>query len=80
MNLSIFDELGLFSKKLQRYYSLNINAVERILRWLKVSVITNRFHATRKDIPKSIDSFMEYLNAYPKKVIQRIGSQAMSEN
>lgn len=61
-------------------YSPNLNAVERIWGWLKGSVIANRFHATRKDIRKSIEAFMEYLNAYPKKVLQRIGSLAMSEN
>lgn len=61
-------------------YSPNLNAVERIWGWLKRSVIVNRFHATRKDIRKSVESFMEHLHTYPEKVLQRIGVLAMSKN
>lgn len=61
-------------------YSPHLNAVERIWDWLKGSVIVNRFHATRKEIRKSVLSFMEYLDTFPEKVIQRIGSLAMSRN
>ena len=58
-------------------YSPNLNAVERIWGWLKGSVIVNRFHATREDIRKSVLFFFEYLDACPKKGLQRIGSLAM---
>ncbi|MGW9019007.1 IS630 family transposase [Priestia megaterium] len=61
-------------------YSPNLNAVERIWGWLKESVIVNRFHATRKDIRKSVLTFLEHLDAWPKKVLQRIGSFAMMGN
>ncbi|OZI13659.1 integrase [Bacillaceae bacterium SAS-127] len=54
--------------------------MERIWGWLKRSVIVNRFHATQKDIRASICSFMEYLDTCPEKVLQRIGSLAMTEN
>ena len=45
----------------------------------KKSVIANRFHANRKDIRKSVLSFLEHLHEYPEKVIRLIGSMAMSE-
>ncbi|KAA9019008.1 transposase [Niallia endozanthoxylica] len=51
-------------------YSPNLNAVERICGWLKGSVIVNRFHAKRKEIRKSMLSFMEYLDTCPEKVLQ----------
>ena len=60
-------------------YSPNLNAVERIWGWLKKSVIANRFHTNRKDIRKSVLSFLEHLHEYPEKVIRLIGSMAMSE-
>jgi transposase len=60
-------------------YSPNLNAVERIGGWLKESVIVNRFHATRQDIRKSVSSFLEHLDRFPEKVLQRIGSLAMPE-
>ncbi|WP_235867491.1 IS630 family transposase [Priestia abyssalis] len=60
-------------------YSPHLNAVERIWGWLKESVIVNRFHATQKDIRKSVSSFLEHLDQFPEKVLQRIGSLAMSE-
>ncbi|MBO9128589.1 IS630 family transposase [Bacillus sp. 165] len=61
-------------------YSPNLNAVERIWGWLKGSVIVNGFHATRKEIRKSAESFVDYVHAYPKKVLQGIGGLAMSKN
>jgi transposase len=61
-------------------YSPQLNAVERIWGWLKERVIVNRFHATRTDIRKSVLSFLAYLDAFPEKVLKRIGSLAMSEN
>jgi transposase len=60
-------------------YSPNLNAVERVWGWLKKSVIANRFHATRKDIRKSVLSFLEHLYEFPEKVLRLIGSMAMSE-
>lgn len=60
-------------------YSPHLNAVERTWGWLKESVIINRFHATQKDIRKSVSSFLEHLDQFPEKVLQRIGSLAMSE-
>ncbi|MFC3884661.1 IS630 family transposase [Bacillus songklensis] len=56
-------------------YSPNLNAVG----WLKESVIVNRFHATQHDIRKSVSSFLEHLDRFPEKVLQRIGSLAMPE-
>lgn len=61
-------------------YSPQLNTVERIWGWLKGSVIVNRFHATQKDIRASVRSFMEHLDTCPEKVLQRIGSLAMSKN
>ncbi|MFJ5622022.1 IS630 family transposase [Peribacillus loiseleuriae] len=60
-------------------YSPNLNAVERVWGWLKKRVMANRFHATRKDIRKSVLSFLEHLYEFPEKMLRLIGSMAMSE-
>jgi transposase len=60
-------------------YSPHLNAVERIWGWLKGSVIVNRFHATQQDIRQSVSSFFEHLDQFPEKVLQHIGSLAMSK-
>ena len=43
-------------------------------------VFDGKEYATRKDIRKSVFSFMEYLDTCPEKVLQHIGSLVMSEN
>lgn len=60
-------------------YSQNLNAVERVWGWLKKSVMANRFHATRKDIRKSVLSFLKHLYEFSEKVLRLTGSMAMSE-
>jgi len=59
-------------------YSPNLNVVERIWGCLEESVISNRFHPTRKELRESIVSFLEYLSQFLEKVLQRIGRVVMS--
>lgn len=54
-------------------YSPNLNLLERIWKWLKESVIANRFHASQAEIRTSVLSFLEHLSLFPKKVLQRLG-------
>ena len=54
-------------------YSPNLNLLERIWKWLKESVIANRFHASQKEIRSSILSFLEHMASFPKMVLQRMG-------
>jgi transposase len=58
-------------------YSPNLNLLERIWKWLKESVIANRFHASQKEIRASVRSFMEHLASFPDKVLQRMGMVQM---
>ncbi|MBN6187959.1 transposase [Aneurinibacillus sp. BA2021] len=38
-------------------YSPNLNPIERLWKWLKESVIVNRFHKNKKEIEKSVQTF-----------------------
>ncbi|MCL9971636.1 IS630 family transposase [Anoxybacillus kestanbolensis] len=51
-------------------YSPNLNLCERIWKWMKESVIVNRFYATREEIRESIISFLEYIADMPENVLQ----------
>ncbi|EOQ10131.1 hypothetical protein IKC_05757 [Bacillus cereus VD184] len=51
-------------------YSPNLNLLERIWKWLKESVISNRFHASQEEIRASVVSFLEYIAQCPEKVLQ----------
>jgi transposase len=54
-------------------YSPNLNLLERVWKWLKESVIANRFHASQAEIRTSVLSFLEHLSLFPEKVLQRLG-------
>jgi transposase len=54
-------------------YAPNLNLLERIWKWLKESVIANRFHVSQKEIRTSILSFLEHLASFPEKALQRMG-------
>lgn len=54
-------------------YSPNLNLLERVWKWMKESVIVNRYHATQTDIRASVLSFLEHMSLFPEKVIQRLG-------
>lgn len=58
-------------------YSPNLNLLEHIWKWLKESVIVNRFHATQAEIRTSVLSFLEHLSQFPEKVLQRLGAVHM---
>ncbi|PGH77382.1 integrase [Bacillus thuringiensis] len=51
--------------------------MERIWKVLKESVISNRFHASQKEIKTSVISFLEYLSQFPEKVLQRLGTEQL---
>lgn len=54
-------------------YSPTLNPVERLWKWMKESVIVNRFHKNKNRIQKSIDSFLEGIKDCTEQVLQRIG-------
>ncbi len=58
-------------------YSPNLNLLERIWKWLKESVISNRFHASQEEIRASVISFLEYIAQYREKVLQRLGVEQL---
>lgn len=60
-------------------YSPNLNLCERIWKWMRESVIVNRFHATREEIRESVITFLEFISEIPEKVLQRISQVHMSK-
>ncbi|MED0676192.1 IS630 family transposase [Aneurinibacillus thermoaerophilus] len=54
-------------------YSPHLNPIERLWKWMKESVIANRFHKNKNEIQKSIDSFLEGIKDCTEQVLQRIG-------
>jgi transposase len=54
-------------------YSPNLNPVERIWKWLKDSVIANRFHKTKQDIQQSVNAFLSFVQKAQDQVLQRVG-------
>jgi transposase len=58
-------------------YSPNLNLLERIWKWLKESVISNRFHSSKEEIRASVVSFLEYIAQCPEKVLQRLGVEQL---
>ncbi|MED0988093.1 transposase [Bacillus paramycoides] len=58
-------------------YSPNLNLLKRIWKASKESVISNRFHASQKEIKTSVLSFLEYLSQFPEKVLQRLGTEQL---
>ncbi|MBN6188280.1 transposase [Aneurinibacillus sp. BA2021] len=49
-------------------YSPNLNPIERLWKWLKESVIVNRFHKNKKEIEKSVQTFLESVQASADQV------------
>ncbi|MGE6964245.1 hypothetical protein ACQKIW_31390 [Bacillus thuringiensis] len=47
----------------------NLNLLERIWKWLKESVISNRFHASPEEIRASVVSFLVYIAHCLEKMI-----------
>ncbi|WP_103574449.1 hypothetical protein, partial [Bacillus thuringiensis] len=41
------------------------------------TVISNRFHASQKEIKTSVLSFLEHLFQFPEKVLQRLGTEQL---
>lgn len=58
-------------------YSPNLNLLERIWKWLKESVISNRFHASQEEIRASVLSFLGYIAQWPEKVLKRLGVEQL---
>ncbi|MGE6964367.1 IS630 family transposase, partial [Bacillus thuringiensis] len=58
-------------------YSPNLNLLEPIWKALKENVISNRFHASQKEIKTSVLSFLTHLAQFPAKVIQRLGTEQL---
>ncbi|MGH0945616.1 transposase [Bacillus mycoides] len=58
-------------------YSPNLNLLERICKWLKESIISNRSHASQEEIRASVVSFLEYIAQCPEKVLQRLGVEQL---
>ncbi|WP_257144139.1 transposase [Bacillus wiedmannii] len=58
-------------------YSPNLNLLERIWKALKESVISNRFHASQKEMTTSVLSFLEHLFQFPEKVFQRLETEQL---
>ncbi|MBN6189282.1 IS630 family transposase [Aneurinibacillus sp. BA2021] len=54
-------------------YSPNLNPIERLWKWLKESVIVNRFHKNKKEIEKSVQTFLESVQASADQVLHRLG-------
>jgi transposase len=53
-------------------YSPNLNLIEGLWKWLKEKVIYNVFYKTVPEIRKNISSFINYVNANPISVINRL--------
>jgi transposase len=53
-------------------YSPNLNPVERIWKWLKETVIQNRFHPNKAAIKDSVSSFLAFLEDAPEQILKRI--------
>ncbi|WP_172798698.1 transposase [Anoxybacillus sp. B7M1] len=53
--------------------SPQLNPIERLWKWLKESVIANRFHKDLYAIEQSMNSFLEYIEHHHKEVLQRLG-------
>ncbi|WP_346426520.1 transposase [Bacillus thuringiensis] len=58
-------------------YSPNLNLLERIWKWLKESVVSNRFHASQEEIRASVVSFLEYIAQCPERVLQGLGAEQL---
>jgi transposase len=57
-------------------YSPQLNPIERLWKWLKESVIANRFHKDIYAIEQSVNSFLEYIEHHREEVLQRLGCAA----
>jgi hypothetical protein len=54
-------------------YSPNLTPIERLWRWLKETVISNRFHSTRSSIEEAMNSFLTEISKSPDDVLRRLG-------
>ena len=53
-------------------YSPNLNIIEELWGWLKCSVINNVFFHTRDEIKAAVRSFLNYIDAIPLVVFDRL--------
>ena len=53
-------------------YSPNLNIIEELWGWLKTTVINNVFFHTRDEIKAAVRSFLNYIDAIPLVVIDRL--------
>jgi transposase len=60
-------------------YSPNLNPVERIWKWLKETVIQNRFHPNKASIKDSVLSFLAFLQDIPEQILKRISGVYMPD-
>ncbi|MEC0668479.1 transposase, partial [Priestia flexa] len=60
-------------------YSPNLNPVERIWKWLKETVIQNRFHPNKAAIQESVSSFLAFLEGASEQILKRIAGVHMPD-
>lgn len=53
-------------------YSLKLNLIEGLWKWLKDSVINNTFYSTVKEIKSAVREFINNINLSSQKVIDRL--------
>lgn len=53
-------------------YSPNLNPIEGLWKWLKVSVVYNVFYESMQDIHKNVQAFISEINQKPATVIDRL--------
>lgn len=54
-------------------YSPDLNSIERLWKWLKETVIANRFHSTRSSIEEAMNSFLTEISKNTGDVLRRMG-------
>ena len=53
-------------------YSPDLNIIEELWGWMKATVINNVFFHTRDEIKAAVRSFLDYIDAIPLVVIDRL--------
>ncbi|KYH29048.1 hypothetical protein CLTEP_27340 [Clostridium tepidiprofundi DSM 19306] len=53
-------------------YSPNLNLIEGLWKWLKEKVVYNVFYSSVKEIRQNVHLFLNEINKYPEKIIDRL--------
>ena len=53
-------------------YAPTINRIEGLWKWLKETVIFNRFLKNKVEIGRAVDSFLDYIRFREKETIRRL--------